>query len=140
MPSTARAPTARSYKVGLPRVTDHVRRGALLAQLAESHRRAKVTWVVGLPGSGKTSLVGRWIEEASVRAMVYRLDADDADGAAWIDAIAEWCAPEGVALPVWSPENQADLADFARPFFGSLAREELTLSALQAHLRGRLFG
>ncbi len=133
MARTAHSLAVRSYKVGIQRVADHVRRDALLAQLTESHRRAKVTWVVGLPGSGKTSLVARWIEESDERAMVYRLDADDADGAAWVDAVAEASASDRSSLPVWSPENQADLADFARPFFAALTREPLTLVIDDGH-------
>lgn len=136
MPLAARASAVPSYKVGLPHVTDDVRRAGLLAQLSDGHRRAKVVWVVGLPGAGKTSLVARWIAESNVRAMGYRLDADDADGAAWVDAVGESCSPEGEALPVWSPENQADLAEFARPFFATLARRELTLVIDDGHRVG----
>lgn len=39
----------------------------------------------------------------------------------------------GRSLPVWSPEHQADLGDFARRFFSELAREPLTVVLDDCH-------
>ena len=104
-----------SYKLTVPRVGEHVRRGDLLRRLDEAQRHTALTWVVGLPASGKTSLVARWIEDRT--AIWYRLDENDADVAPFFDAVAQQA---DVPLPTWSPEN--DIADFARRFFGELAR------------------
>ena len=104
-----------SYKLTVPRVGEHIRRGDLLRRLDDAQKQAALTWVVGLPASGKTSLVARWVEDRPT--IWYRLDENDADVAPFLDAVAQQA---DVPLPTWSPEN--DLADFARRFFGELAR------------------
>src|SRR5207248_2580635 len=119
-----------TYKRGIPTLHDHVPRPALLARLEAATRRAPITWVAGLPGSGKTSLVARWIEEAKRPCLWYRLDEHDADLAQLFHALA--CSASR-ALPVWSPEHQADLADFARAFFAELAREPVTIVLDDCH-------
>ena len=119
---TPSLPRWASYKRAIPRTRDHVRRVALLAQIAEHHRRSAITWVVGLPGAGKTSVVARWVEESKGTTLWYRLDERDGDGASLLDALND----DG-RLPVWSPENQVEVADFARRFFGEMAGEQVTV-------------
>jgi LuxR family maltose regulon positive regulatory protein len=116
------AEPATSYKTAVPRTRDHLRRAALLAQITKFHRLRPITWVVGLPGSGKTSLVARWVEERKGKTLWYRLDESDGDGAGLLDALNP-----GGRLPAWSPENQVDLGEFARRFFGELAGDSLTV-------------
>ena len=123
---------APSYKRAVPRVSEHVARPGLAARLSDAVRRASLVWVVGLPGSGKTSLVARWIAECERPYFWYRLDENDVDVASLFDAIAHFVS-DSRRLPVWSPENQADLAEFARSFFGELAREPLTLVLDDCH-------
>lgn len=124
MPDSSSRTTARaaSYKTVIPRTRDHVRRAALLAEIGESHRRRPITWVVGLPGAGKTSVVARFVEELDCSALWYRLDERDGDGASLLDALND----KG-QLPVWSPENQVEVGDFARRFFGEMAQEQVTV-------------
>ena len=116
------APAATSYKTGIPRTHDHVRRPGLLGQITKFHRQRPITWVVGLPGAGKTSLVARWVEESRGKTLWYRFDERDGDGAGLLDALNA-----SGRLPVWSPENQVELAEFARRFFAELAGESLTV-------------
>ena len=99
---------APSYKRAVPRVSEHVPRPGLAARLTDGVRRASLVWVVGLPGSGKTSLVARWIAESGRPYLWYRLDENDVDVASLFDAIAH-SVSDSRRLPVWSPENQADL-------------------------------
>jgi LuxR family maltose regulon positive regulatory protein len=106
----------------IPRTRDHVRREALLAEIGERHRRSPITWVVGLPGAGKTSVVARFVEELDRNILWYRLDERDGDGASLLDALND----KG-QLPVWSPENQVEVGDFARLFFGEMAQEQVTV-------------
>lgn len=109
-----------SYKTSVPTVVDHVRRAALQETLSAARRRCPVTWVVGLPGAGKTSLVARWVSEAPGPCFWYRLEAEDADVAALFHALAGAALGEE-RLPVWSPEYHAELSDFTRRFFSQLA-------------------
>ena len=115
-----------AYKLAVPRVDEHVRREALLARISASWRRAAITWVVGLPGSGKTSAIARWVSDAPGPCWWYRLDESDADVASLFSSLASKSG-RAVQLPVWSPENDADLPSFSRRFFAELSNEPLTL-------------
>ena len=121
-----------SYKLAVPRVYQHVRRGNLLDTLAASHARYPLTWMVGLPGAGKTSLAARWTEESGRASIWYRLEESDADVAGLFNALSH-AAGTGVALPLWSPDNHADLAGFARRFFSGLGAAPLTLVLDDCH-------
>lgn len=121
-----------SYKLTVPRVHQHVRRGSLLETLAAIHVRFPLTWMVGLPGAGKTSLAARWTEESGRASIWYRLEESDADVAGLFNALSQ-AAPAGIALPLWSPDNHADLAGFARRFFSGLGAAPLTLVLDDCH-------
>lgn len=54
--------------------------------------RTSLTWLWGPPGSGKTSLVATYLQARRLRAMWYRLQADDADGGAHSTPMAELAA------------------------------------------------
>lgn len=121
-----------SYKLAAPRAEEHLRRETLLRGLAESVKRHPLTWIVGLPGAGKTSLVARWVHESSPPTVWYRLDENDADVAALFGALAQALGPSR-RLPEWSPDHQADLAEFAARFFSELAREPLQIVIDDCH-------
>ncbi len=121
-----------AYKVAVPQVGEHVRRTRLLARVDEAIRRAPVTWVVGLPGSGKTSAVARWVREAKTPCCWYRLDETDGDVASWFAALASK-SKRRAQLPVWSPENAVDLRAFSRRFFGELGHDAMTLVLDDCH-------
>jgi hypothetical protein len=76
--------------------------------------------------------VARWVQECAPRCCWYRLDETDADPAALFSALASQ-ARDGAHLPVWSPENIADLKGFARRFFGELGAEPLTIVLDDCH-------
>lgn len=129
-----------SYKLTVPRVVDHLRRDGLLKRLGACHRETSLTWVVGLPGAGKTSLVAAWVGQrdpgaaAPARCFWYRLESSDSDVAELFDALRDSQSGEGARrLPVWSPEHQADLADFSRRFLGELSAEPLTIVLDDCH-------
>ena len=90
---------------------------ALTAQL----QRTPMVWLLGLPGSGKTSTAAQWARQAQAegqRCVWYRLDEDDADIAGLLDTL-RWHSLQRVSesLPAWSPDNQPELRSFARRFF-----------------------
>lgn len=121
-----------NYKLAVPQVPNQLRRDALLGSLGLAHQSHAITWIVGLPGAGKTSLVARWVQESQTPCVWYRLDETDADVAAFFNALSH-VAPASASLPNWSPENQADLGDFSRRFFGELARQPLTIVLDDCH-------
>lgn len=116
----------------LPNVSAHVRRGALLQALDRARARGPLTWVTGLPGSGKTSLVTRWVEELGVPFVWCRMREHDDDVAALFDEIVRQ-HPNPESLPVWSPDHQADLEAFAVRFFGAMAETELVVVIDDCH-------
>ena len=124
--------TESSYKLIIPRVDDHFRRSDLMRALASSHARHPLTWVMGLPGSGKTSLVSRWAQESGTPCIWYHLEDSDNDVAGLFHALVN-ATTRTRALPVWSPEHQADLPDFARRLFAGLASAPITLVLDDCH-------
>jgi ATP/maltotriose-dependent transcriptional regulator MalT len=121
-----------SYKLSRPTIRDHVRRDVLLRELGRAQNSTALTWVMGLPGSGKTSAVARWVQESGRDCIWYRLEESDADMAELLHSIAKAVGPR-LALPVWSPENQMDMGLFAQQFFSVLAKAPLTLVLDDCH-------
>jgi LuxR family maltose regulon positive regulatory protein len=121
-----------TYKLSRPTIRNHVRRTALLKDLDRAQKDTPITWVMGLPGSGKTSIVARWVQESGRDCIWYRLDESDADMAGLLHAVAQAASPR-LSLPVWSPENQMDLELFAQQFFLELAHAPLTLVLDDCH-------
>lgn len=122
------AVAASPYKMRVPETRDHVRRPRLLDQIEQNVRRAAVTWVSGLPGSGKTSLVASWVAEQQAKVVWYRLDENDGDAARLLDALN----PDK-RLPVWSPENQMDVSEFVPAFLAELGSEPVTIVIDDCH-------
>ena len=94
-----------SYKLSRPTIREHVRRDVLLKELGRALNSTALTWVMGLPGSGKTSAVARWVQESGRDCIWYRLDESDADMAELLHSVAQAAGPR-VALPVWSPRTR----------------------------------
>ncbi|MDY0745906.1 hypothetical protein SNE35_15400 [Paucibacter sp. R3-3] len=117
------------YKLAVPSIEGQVERARPLQGLEAQLRRSPLVWLMGLPGSGKTSLAAQWVHRAQAagrRCVWYRLDEDDADIAGLLDALRR-IEPD-LGLPAWSPDNQVELRGFARRFFGQwLAAQPLTL-------------
>jgi ATP/maltotriose-dependent transcriptional regulator MalT len=114
-----------SYKLSIPTAADQVPRQRQVLALDAALAAAPLVWVLGLPGAGKTSTVAQWVQAALARGercLWYRLDEDDADVAALLDALRHHPALDAAGrLPAWSPEHQADERRFAQRFFSQLA-------------------
>lgn len=96
------------------------RLGARLDGLA---RRGGALWLCGPPGSGKTTLVGSWLEARKLPAAWLRVDESDDDPATffhYLAASARAASRRRLDLPVLAPEQGADVAPFARRFFRAL--------------------
>ncbi|MHB8416618.1 MAG: hypothetical protein ACYDCL_00980 [Myxococcales bacterium] len=131
-PPQGPAPEFASYKLALPGVALHVRRVDLQRRLGEARARAPLTWVMGLPGSGKTSAVAAWVRESAIPHVWYRLDETDAHVAGLFAALAATSELHD-RLPAWSPAHGAEIVDFARRFFAELGARPLTLVLDDCH-------
>ena len=113
-----------SYKLTTPSTAGQVLRVLQLQQIESAFQRVPVVWVVGLPGAGKTSLAGQYLESLRQRdhqVLWYRIDEDDTDGAVLFDSLGRSVAEQAqLHLPVWSPENQSQLASFSRRYFATV--------------------
>lgn len=77
---------ARSYIGLIPDDVGGTRlsRDKLLSQLEDKRHRARITQVTGLPGSGKSVLIRRSVENALDKGQVLFLKAEQLEGASWL--------------------------------------------------------
>ena len=87
-------------------------------------RKSSVVWVTGPPGSGKTTLVGSYLDSRKPRHIWYQLDSGDADIATFFyymgRAAAEHQKRAHERLPLLTPEYRGDIATFTRRYFRNL--------------------
>jgi ATP/maltotriose-dependent transcriptional regulator MalT/DNA-binding SARP family transcriptional activator len=95
----------------------------LLALLDES-REQPIAWVSGPAGSGKTTLVGNYLDERKLPCLWYQVDAGDADPASFfyhMGLAAQKAAPRyRKSLPLLTPEYLAGIPVFTRRFFENI--------------------
>lgn len=111
-------------KLSPPRFAAPVPRTRLFAEL-DSLGDAAMLWISGPPGSGKTTLVGSYLEARQISAYWYHVDDTDRDPASVFFYLGELLkqtelAREGDKLPYLSPEYLPDLPAFARRYFREL--------------------
>ena len=84
-------------------------------------RRARLTWIAGPPGAGKTALVASYVAARRLHTVWYQLDEGDADPATFFYYLgATAAAPRRRALPLFTPEYARGLDAFSRRFFREL--------------------
>ncbi len=83
--------------------------------------RCPVTWISGPPGSGKTTLVGAYLESRKHTSLWYQVDRDDGNPASffhYLGLAAKDATPcHHDPLPDLTPEYPAGLRTFARNYF-----------------------
>lgn len=109
----------RLAKLTCPRLHGAMARERLF-RLLDSKREHAMVWVVGPPGSGKTTLVASYAKAVSAPLAWYLLDRADSDPATFFyylaQAVAGVTKARGNPLPALSPEYHADLEGFCRRF------------------------
>ncbi len=118
------------YKLAVPGIGAQVPRPRQMQALDSGFAHSPVVCMVGLPGAGKTCAAAQWVQGTQGqggRCIWWRLDDDDADVAALIDALRHHPL-HGAAdrLPAWSPDNQPEPRRFAQRFFSQLAGQANT--------------
>ena len=110
-------------KISRPKTSDTFARTRLF-RLLDSFRRKPLIWVMGPPGSGKTTLVANYLERRRLTTLWYQADAGDADIATffhYLGLAAKKAAPRfHRPLPACTPDRLADLDRYARQFFSDL--------------------
>jgi LuxR family maltose regulon positive regulatory protein len=108
-------------KLSRPRLYDLFPRERLFQRL-DSLREHPLIWVQGPPGSGKSTLVGSWLQSrvtGSGADVWYHIDPDDSDVATFFLHLRLAVAlrhPGAPPLPRLTPEYLGDLSAFTRRF------------------------
>ncbi len=118
-------------KVSRPRLYDAVARKRLFA-LLDKQRQHPVIWVSGPPGSGKSTLIGSYVDSRKRPALWLQVDAGDADVSTfffYLGEAAKQLAPRRKRLPLLTAEHRADLPAFTRRF-GRVLFEQLPADSM----------
>lgn len=96
-------------------------RRRLFERLDAARRNGNIVWIAAPAGSGKTTLAASYLQARKLRAAWYRIDAADADPAAFFHYLGQAVVPgrrrEAGVLPALTAEYLAGLAVFARNWF-----------------------
>src|SRR6266571_2855999 len=118
MMSKKTGPSASLAKITRPQPEQVLARTGLLQRL---DRARKIVWIVAPPGAGKTTLVADYIARRKRACLLYQIDEDDADIAAFFHylglAVKKAAPRKRQPLPHFTPEYRAGLNAFARRYF-----------------------
>ncbi|MBI5575296.1 MAG: hypothetical protein HY896_02915 [Deltaproteobacteria bacterium] len=110
-------------KVTAPRITGYFPRRNLF-RLLDAARKRPVIWISAPAGSGKTTLVGSYIETRGLSCLWYQVDEGDVDPASffyYMGLAARRAAPRNrTPLPLLSPEYHPNLSVFSLRYFERL--------------------
>lgn len=105
-------------KMTRPRTTNALVRTRLFDILDQS--RAKMIWIMGPPGSGKTTLIASYLSHRKFRSIWYRIDRSDSDVATLFYYLRQAAPQRGTPLPLLTAEYLLSLPTFSRNYFRRL--------------------
>ena len=110
-------------KISRPSASGVLPRSRLMTVL-DNGREQPLTWVSGPAGSGKTTLVGSYLDERKLPCLWYQVDAGDEDIASffyYMGLAAQKAAPRyRKPLPLLTPEYLTGVSPFTQGFFEHL--------------------
>lgn len=109
--------TANYAKLSVPRLHGALPRRHLFFKLDSLRRSHAATWVIGIPGAGKTTLAATYLADLKLPFIWYQIDSTDMDPAAFFYFLARSLGSAGATLPWLASELADDLPRFARIFF-----------------------
>lgn len=113
-------------KLTMPRVAGTAPRHRLLQRLDDICEQYPVLWLSSPGGSGKTILIGSWLQERKVPCLWFQMDAADTDPSSFFYylglAVAQAAPRFRKPMPLFTPEYQASLPLFTRRFFEEMGR------------------
>ncbi len=113
----AKLRTNKTTPPSLPCVLDRAR----LFRELDAARSARLIWIHAPAGSGKTTLVASYVRKRKKNALVYRIDASDADVASLFHELLHTVSKaRAKRLPRFSAGQLVSLGAFARRFFSAL--------------------
>jgi DNA-binding SARP family transcriptional activator len=119
-------------KITPPIITGILPRKRLFSML-DGMRERPIVWISSPAGSGKTTLVGSYLEARNLSCLWYQLDEDDADPATffyYLGQAARKAAPrKQKPLPLLTLEYRQGIPTFTRRYFENLF-ERLTIPSV----------
>ena len=110
-------------KITRPRITGVYERKRLF-KLLDQGRASPIVWISGPAGSGKTTLVGSYLDARNLSCLWYQVDEGDGDIATffyYLGLAAKKAAPRfRKLLPLLTPEYAFGIPVFTRRFFEEL--------------------
>lgn len=120
---TGGKPQPAPAKITAPKTGRAFVRPRLFERLDRARQDARLTWVAGAAGAGKTTLAASYVQARGLKSLWYQLDEGDADAASffyYMGAAARSLAPRRRALPLLTPAHLGAATVFARRFFRQL--------------------
>jgi LuxR family transcriptional regulator, maltose regulon positive regulatory protein len=120
---TGEKPQPAPAKITAPKTGRAFVRPRLFERFDRARQDARLVWVVGVAGAGKTTLAASYVQARGLKSLWYQLDEGDADAASffyYMGAAARSLAPRRRALPLFTPAHLGAATVFARRFFRQL--------------------
>lgn len=115
----------RTAKLSFPYLPNAVRRDRLIALLDQAQAQ-RITWVCGVPGAGKTTVVAGYIAARKCRTAWINIDEGDKDPAAFFhyfaQALTNALPKHKLNFPLLESDHQANPLVYARLFFRYVAQ------------------
>ena len=123
---TISGPTALPAKLGRPVPSPLVvARPRLFRQIDAFRRHARVVWLAGPPGAGKTTLGSGYLSARGLRHLWYQVDAGDQDPGTFFHYLGIGARhagrPSRTPFPAFTPDRRTSVAVFGRRYFEALA-------------------